>query len=118
MGQKRAVLDDFVDEDGRVVQKERTTTHLEWCLDFVSRKAQEIIFSGLKTAQMSIVTFGSPRTNNAVVDADPEIEGYRGVDEIAAIGQPTVATLELLRSLRAVQEGEGGEQPDRKCLIG
>ncbi|CAO1630381.1 unnamed protein product [Sympodiomycopsis kandeliae] len=112
MGQKRAVLDDFVDEHGRISQKERTTTNLEWCLDFVSRKAQEIIFCGLKTAQMSIVTFGSPRTLNAVVDADPEIEGYRGVDELARLGQPTVATLELLRSLRAVQEGEGGEHPD------
>lgn len=114
MGQKRIVQDETIDADGNPTTRERHTTHLEWCLDFVSRKVQEIIFASLKTATMGIITFGSPRTHNAVIEADPNNEGYRGVDEIAGIGQPNVATLELLRSLRALKDDELGEAPDRK----
>lgn len=63
---------------------------------------------------MNLITFGSPRTNNVVVDNDENIEGYQGVDELTGIGQPTVATLDLLKNLTAVGPGEEGNPPDRE----
>ncbi|PWN23548.1 SPOC domain-like protein [Microstroma glucosiphilum] len=116
MGRTRTVVEEFFDSKGEVEQRERTVTNLEWCLEFVSRKTQALIFSGLKTATMGLMTFGSTRTNNAIVDADnaddAANEGYAGIDEIAQLGQPTVATLELLRLLRACGEDEGGHDAD------
>lgn len=66
---------------------------------------------------MSLIAFGSPRTSNAVIDAEPDQDAYQGVDELVSIGQPTVATLELLRGLRAVREDEGGHPPDRESPL-
>lgn len=61
-----------------------------------------------------LITFGSPRTSNVVVDTHPEINSYQGVDELTGMGQPTVATLDLIKALRAVREDEGGHNPDRE----
>lgn len=63
---------------------------------------------------MMVTTFGSPRTHNVVVDNDPKIEAYRGVDELTTMDQPTVGTLDLIKSLRAVRADEEGHTPDRK----
>ena len=72
MGEKRVVLDEFVNSDGQPEQRERVISNLEWCLEFVSRKTQAVIFSSLKTAQTSIITFGSPRAEHiAAVDGTP-----------------------------------------------
>ncbi|CAO1627641.1 unnamed protein product [Parajaminaea phylloscopi] len=112
MGGKRIVREETEEADGSITTKERHTTHLQWCLEFVSRKTTAIIFSKLKTAQMMLTTFGSFRTCNAVVDGHPDSEAYRGVDELTPMGQPTVATLDVINSLRAVREDEGGHNPD------
>lgn len=70
------------------------------------------MFAKLKTATMSIITFGSTRTENGVINKNPEIEGYLGVDELTPLGQPSVATFDMIASLRAVGEDEGGHHPE------
>lgn len=41
--------------------RQRHTTDLEWTMEFVGRKIQNCILSGLKTAKVHILLFGSPR---------------------------------------------------------
>lgn len=87
--------------------RKRESTDLEWTMEFVSKKVQNSIISGLKTAKIYLALFGSTRTNNALVQGDNEedgkkrLEGYRGVDDIFPPDQPTLQTLEIVRRLRA-----------------
>lgn len=46
MGHKRIIREEFVDDDGNVEEKERETTNLAWCLEFVARKTQSIVSIG------------------------------------------------------------------------
>jgi ATP-dependent DNA helicase 2 subunit 2 len=88
--------------------RERLTTDLEWTLEFVAKKVQACILSGLKTAKIHLLLFGSPRTNARVLHADGVNEGYLGIDEIVLPDQPNISVLELIRCLRATV---GKERP-------
>ncbi|KAN0064305.1 ATP-dependent DNA helicase yku80 [Thecaphora frezii] len=81
--------------------QQRTTTDLQWVCDFVAARIAEIILRGLKTTKVAIITYGSPRTNNVVNDGGIRDE-YEGIDEIFPPALPTLDTLDLVRSLRAV----------------
>lgn len=103
MGETRQVVDRIVTENQTVEPRTRTTTHLQWICEFVSTRIAEIILRGLKTTRVGIVTYGSPRTNNSI----PETDDYQGIDEIFWPSLPTLDTLDLVQSLRAVH-------PDQK----
>ncbi|KAF9014914.1 SPOC like C-terminal domain-containing protein [Cyathus striatus] len=71
-------------------------THLEWALQFVKLKIQEMIFNGRKTDQCGVILFGSQETNNIVSEKSG---GYYNVSEYIPIAQPsshTLAKLDLL----------------------
>jgi ATP-dependent DNA helicase 2 subunit 2 len=86
--------------------RERVTTDLEWVNEFVAKKIQAYVLCGLKTAKIHILLFGSPRTNNILLQKTSIDEGYQGIDEIFLPGTPTISTLEMLRRLRAAKEEE------------
>lgn len=86
--------------------RKREISDLEWTLEFVSKKVQNSILSGLKTAKIHIALFGSLRTNNTLLRSNKDLEGYLGVDEIVVPDQPTLHTLELVRCLRATTTEE------------
>ncbi|KAK7688159.1 hypothetical protein QCA50_008529 [Cerrena zonata] len=54
------------------------TTNLEWSLQFVKLKIQEMIYNGRKTDQCGVILFGSEETNNVINDSDG---GYEHVNE-------------------------------------
>ncbi|KAF8139796.1 SPOC domain-like protein [Boletus edulis] len=73
-------------------------TKLEWSLQFVKMKIQDMIFNGRKTDQCGVIIFGSEETNNIVNDKNG---GYEHVSEYIPIGQPNASTLARLDELRA-----------------
>ncbi|SJX65265.1 related to ATP-dependent DNA helicase II, 80 kDa subunit [Sporisorium reilianum f. sp. reilianum] len=105
MGDTRQVEDRIVTENQTVERRTRSTTHLEWVCEFVSTRIAEIILRGLKTTRVAIITYGSPRTNNSIPDHPSD---YDGIDEIFCPALPTLDTLDLVQSLRAVH-------PDQKA---
>ncbi|PFH50723.1 hypothetical protein AMATHDRAFT_144450 [Amanita thiersii Skay4041] len=72
-------------------------THLEWALQFVKIKIQEMIFAGRKTEQCGVILFGSEETNNIVHTKNG---GYDNVLEYIPIAQPNSATLAKLDALQ------------------
>ncbi|CCF49505.1 hypothetical protein NDA11_004215 [Ustilago hordei] len=98
MGETRQVEDRIVTENQTIETRTRSTTHLQWVCGFVSTRIAEIILRGLKTTRVGIITYGSPRTNNSIPDTDD----YKGIDEIFWPALPTLDTLDLVQSLRAV----------------
>ncbi|KIJ59827.1 hypothetical protein HYDPIDRAFT_118081 [Hydnomerulius pinastri MD-312] len=73
-------------------------THLEWSLQFVKLKIQEMIFNGRKTDQCGVLIFGSEETDNII---NEKSGGYEHVSEYIPIGQPNSGTLAKLDELRA-----------------
>ncbi|KAI3628593.1 YKU80 [Malassezia furfur] len=65
-----------------------------------SRLDRSTAFVSLRVLEMvSIVTYGSERTNN-IVRRNGITEGYEGVDEVWPPSRPTLATLDVLNALR------------------
>ncbi|KAI3620422.1 hypothetical protein CBS9595_002389 [Malassezia furfur] len=65
-----------------------------------SRLDRSTAFVSLRVLEMvSIVTYGSERTNN-IVRRNGVTEGYEGVDEVWPPSRPTLATLDVLNALR------------------
>ncbi|THG94528.1 hypothetical protein EW026_g6962 [Hermanssonia centrifuga] len=83
-------------------------TNLEWSLQFVKLKIQEMIYNGRKTDQCGVILFGTEgefyilyicshfQTENIVHSKDG---GYDHVYEYIPIAQPTAATLAKLSGL-------------------
>ncbi|KAG6841529.1 hypothetical protein C0991_009894 [Blastosporella zonata] len=86
------------DQNGQVHTTQMT--HLEWSLQFVKLKIQEMIFNGRKTDQCGIIVFGSEDTQNIIND---QSGGYENVSEYIPIAQPNATTLTKLDMLKATQ---------------
>ncbi len=109
--------------------EQRTTemTNLEWSIQFVLLKIQEMvsniteslqkvsrlkpvaskIFHGRKTEQCGVILFGTEETHNLINEANG---GYDHVTEYIPIAQPNVNTLTKLQQLRPSEDCVG----DRK----
>ncbi|KZV74777.1 SPOC domain-like protein [Peniophora sp. CONT] len=94
MGQMRVVE---LPEDHNGEVKSIEMTHLEWALQFVKLKMQEMIYNGRKTDQCGVILFGSDRTKNIINDRDGS---YEHVEEFIPIAQASAATLAKLDTLR------------------
>ncbi|KAI0321008.1 SPOC domain-like protein [Amylostereum chailletii] len=93
MGKVRSVqLPD--DPDGQEHSIEMT--NLEWSLQFVMLKIQEMIFNGRKTEQCGVILFGTDETHNVVNDKTGD---YEYVTEYIPICQPNASTLSKLAAL-------------------
>ncbi|KAG0703074.1 SPOC like C-terminal domain-containing protein [Suillus ampliporus] len=75
-------------------------TNLEWALQFVKLKIQEMIFNGRKTDQCGVILFGSEETDNIVHEKNG---GYENVAEYIPIAQPNATTLAKLDALQPSQ---------------
>ncbi|KZT68787.1 SPOC domain-like protein [Daedalea quercina L-15889] len=80
-------------------------TNLDWSLQFVMMKIQEMselivkqIYHGRKTEQCGVILFGSEETDNIIND---ENGGYENVKEYIPIGTPNAGTLAKLRELES-----------------
>ncbi|KAK0456861.1 SPOC domain-like protein [Armillaria borealis] len=78
--------------------EERTAeiTNLQWGLQYVKLKIQEMIYNGRKTDQCGVIVFGSEDTDNIV---NRNNGGYENVSEYIHIAQPNAATLAKLDRL-------------------
>ncbi|KAK0446455.1 SPOC domain-like protein [Desarmillaria tabescens] len=78
--------------------EERTAeiTNLQWGLQYVKLKIQEMIYNGRKTDQCGVIVFGSEDTDNIV---NQKNGGYENVSEYIHIAQPNAATLAKLDRL-------------------
>ncbi|EMD41347.1 hypothetical protein CERSUDRAFT_146244 [Gelatoporia subvermispora B] len=65
-------------------------TNLEYALQFVKLKVQEMIYHGRKTEQCGLILFGTDDTDNTVNEKNG---GYEHVSEYIPILQPDVRTL-------------------------
>ncbi|GLB36606.1 putative SPOC domain-like protein [Lyophyllum shimeji] len=79
--------------------EERTAeiTHLQWALQYVKLKIQEMIYNGRKTDQCGVIVFGSEETDNII---NEKHGGYENVSEYIPIGQPNAATLAKIDALQ------------------
>ncbi|PPQ66770.1 hypothetical protein CVT26_009756 [Gymnopilus dilepis] len=71
-------------------------TNLEWSLQYVKLKIQEMIFNGRKTDQCGVIVFGSEETDNIINRAHG---GYENVVEYIPIGQPNANTIAKIDAL-------------------
>ncbi|SNX86905.1 related to ATP-dependent DNA helicase II, 80 kDa subunit [Melanopsichium pennsylvanicum] len=108
MGETRTVEDRIVTETQSFERRTRSTTHLQWVCEFISTRIAEVILRGLKTTRVAIITYGSPRTNNSI----PDLVDYQGIDEIFLPALPTLDTLDLVQSLRAVHSDQKAPNAD------
>ncbi|KAG2046414.1 SPOC domain-like protein [Suillus hirtellus] len=94
--------------------EQRTTemTNLEWALQFVKLKIQEMIFNGRKTDQCGVILFGSEETENIIHEKNG---GYQHVSEYIPIAQPNSATL---AKLDALQPSEYSGDPIDALIVG
>ncbi|KAG8902590.1 ATP-dependent DNA helicase II subunit 2 [Tulasnella sp. 403] len=76
--------------------KTRTLSNLEWALQFVMLKIQDMIYNGRKTDQCGVILFGTRKTKNTV---NTQHGGYDHVTEYIPIGQPTAHTLDLVSAI-------------------
>ncbi|KAJ7139489.1 SPOC like C-terminal domain-containing protein [Mycena epipterygia] len=72
-------------------------TNLEWGLQFVKLKIQEMIFNGRKTDKCGVIVFGSDKTRNILNKRMKD--GYERVEEYIPIAQPNAGTLAKLDAL-------------------
>ncbi|KAG8984122.1 ATP-dependent DNA helicase II subunit 2 [Tulasnella sp. JGI-2019a] len=77
--------------------RSKKITNLEWALQFVLLKVQEMIFNGRKTDQCGVILFGTAKTENCV---HSEHGGYENVTEYIPIAQPTSKTLEMISAIK------------------
>ncbi|KAG1889229.1 SPOC domain-like protein [Suillus subluteus] len=94
--------------------EQRTTemTNLEWALQFVKLKIQEMIFNGRKTDQCGVILFGSEETNNIIHEKNG---GYQHVSEYIPIAHPNSTTLAKLDTL---QPSENSGDPIDALIVG
>ncbi|KAG1761756.1 SPOC like C-terminal domain-containing protein [Suillus occidentalis] len=94
--------------------EQRTTeiTNLEWALQFVKLKIQEMIFNGRKTDQCGVILFGSEETDNIIHEKNG---GYQHVSEYIPIAQPNSTTL---AKLDALQPSENSGDPIDALIVG
>ncbi|KAI6028982.1 SPOC domain-like protein [Pisolithus marmoratus] len=71
-------------------------SNLQWALQFVKLKIQEMIFHGRKTEQCGVIVFGSEETDNIV---NEKHGGYEHVSEYIPICTPSARTLAKLDEL-------------------
>ncbi|KAG8758277.1 ATP-dependent DNA helicase II subunit 2 [Ceratobasidium sp. 423] len=83
-------------EDG--TERTKEVTHLQWALQYVMLKVQEMIHNGRKTDQCGVILFGTEDTQNVVEDAHPG-EGYTHIVEYIPIAHPTPATLSKIAAI-------------------
>ncbi|KAJ7771956.1 SPOC like C-terminal domain-containing protein [Mycena maculata] len=91
------------DPEGNELLQEMT--NLQWGLQFVKLKIQEMIFNGRKTDQCGVIIFGSDKTRNILSKG-----GYDRVEEYIPIAQPNAGTLAKLDALEP--SGEAGDPLD------
>ncbi|KAF7319822.1 Ku domain-containing protein [Mycena kentingensis (nom. inval.)] len=77
-------------------------TNLEWGLQFVKLKIQEMIYNGRKTDKCGVILMGSDKTRNKINKIRGE--GYERIQEYIAIDTPTPDTLVKLNRLKATDE--------------
>ncbi|KAJ7789458.1 ku80-like protein [Mycena olivaceomarginata] len=92
------------DPEGNELAQE--ITNLEWGLQFVKLKIQEMIFNGRKTDQCGVIVFGSRKTRNILNKRMKE--GYDRVLEYIPIAQPNAGTLARLDALEPPTKQETG----------
>ncbi|KAG2370362.1 SPOC like C-terminal domain-containing protein [Suillus spraguei] len=92
----------------------RTTemTNLQWALQFVKLKIQDMIFNGRKTDQCGVILFGSEETDNIIHEKNG---GYQHVSEYIPIAPPNSATL---AKLDALQPSENSGDPIDALIVG
>ncbi|KAG7096429.1 hypothetical protein E1B28_003866 [Marasmius oreades] len=80
--------------------EKRTTeiTNLQWALQFIKLKIQEMIYNGRKTDQCGVIVFGAEETKNLI---NTQAGGYENVVEYIPIGTPNAGTLAKLDKLAA-----------------
>ncbi|KAJ6569542.1 SPOC like C-terminal domain-containing protein [Mycena capillaripes] len=77
-------------------------TNLQWGLQFVKLKIQEMIFTGRKTDQCGVIVFGADKTRNILNKKMKD--GYERVLEYIPIAQPSAGTLAKLDALEPSDE--------------
>uniref|UniRef100_D8QKI4 ATP-dependent DNA helicase II subunit 2 n=1 Tax=Schizophyllum commune (strain H4-8 / FGSC 9210) TaxID=578458 RepID=D8QKI4_SCHCM len=82
----------------------REITNLEWGLQFVKLKIQEMIYNGRKTDKCGVIIFGCDETNNPVNEREG---GYENVSEYIPVEQPNSSTIAKLDELRASEDSTG-----------
>ncbi|KAG1777312.1 SPOC like C-terminal domain-containing protein [Suillus placidus] len=87
-------------------------TNLEWALQFVKLKIQEMIFNGRKTDQCGVILFGSEETDNIIHEKNG---GYQHVSEYIPITHPSSTTL---AKLDALQPSEHSGDPIDALIVG
>ncbi|EPQ61200.1 SPOC domain-like protein [Gloeophyllum trabeum ATCC 11539] len=76
-------------------------TNLEWALQFVKLKIQEMIYHGRKTEQCGVILFGAEETKNIIHDKSG---GYEHVMNYIDITMPNAGTLAKLSELEPSEE--------------
>ncbi|KAF9480417.1 SPOC domain-like protein [Pholiota conissans] len=92
MGAIRTV--DIETPDGHTQSVEMT--NLQWGLQYVKLKVQEMVYNGRKTDQCGVIVFGSEHTRNIVNAANG---GYDNVLEYIPIAQPNSNTITKIDAL-------------------
>ncbi|KAL0563596.1 ATP-dependent DNA helicase yku80, partial [Marasmius crinis-equi] len=82
-------------------KRTKEITNLQWALQFVKLKIQEMIYNGRKTDQCGVIVFGAEETKNVINDQGG---GYESVVEYIPIGTPNAGTLAKLDELTASTE--------------
>ncbi|KAJ1310918.1 hypothetical protein OPQ81_009430 [Rhizoctonia solani] len=98
-------------EDG--TERTKQVTHLQWALQYVMLKVQEMIHNGRKTDQCGVILFGTEDTNNIVEDAHPG-EGYTNIVEYIPITHPTPFTLSKIAAI--APSTHFGDREFRSCI--
>ncbi|KAF7310439.1 Ku domain-containing protein [Mycena chlorophos] len=88
------------DAEGNELPQE--ITNLQWGLQFVKLKIQEMIFNGRKTDKCGVILMGSTKTRNILNKAMKD--GYEHIEEYIKIDQPNPATLAKLDALETTDE--------------
>ncbi|KAJ4485400.1 SPOC domain-like protein [Lentinula aciculospora] len=71
-------------------------THLQYALQYVKFKIQDMIYNARKTDRCGVITFGTEETNNQI---NSQHGGYENVTEYIPIATPSAATLRKLDEL-------------------
>ncbi|KAI0344219.1 SPOC domain-like protein [Trametopsis cervina] len=108
MGKVREVEVEQPNGDKRSIEM----TNLEWSLQFVKLKVQEMIYNGRKTDQCGVILFGTEETNNIVNMKDG---GYDHVSEYIPIGTPSVDTI---AKLSEIMPGDTCGDPIDALIVG
>uniref|UniRef100_A0A8H7Y8Y4 ATP-dependent DNA helicase II subunit 2 n=1 Tax=Psilocybe cubensis TaxID=181762 RepID=A0A8H7Y8Y4_PSICU len=108
MGNVREVEVENADGSTRTVEM----TNLQWGLQYVKLKVQEMIFNGRKTDQCGVIVFGSKNTNNHL---NKTKGGYENVVEYIPIGKPNAKTL---ARIDALQPSDTSGDPIDALIVG